>query len=247
MAGNVPGGDALVSAFAAQLALNPAAGGSRATAFEFDGDVYADAAVKSALKRTQFDKCCYCEGRIMAWSPGDVEHFRPKTRVQQRRRAPLQYPGYYWLAYRWENLLFACDICNRSNKRNLFPLANPALRCTGPGNPLAQEHPLLVHPVEDDPRDHIRFKLVVPIGHTAEGRETIDVLGLKRAALKKERVSRLKRARGLIKVAILAASAGKQAEVDRAMHELKRMTLPGAPFSSMVIDYLDACSISFPR
>jgi uncharacterized protein (TIGR02646 family) len=245
VAGDLAGGQALVADLTQQRALDPTAGASRARAFTFDRSLYGAAGVKRALKKAQHGKCCYCEGRITAHSPGDVEHFRPKTAVQQRRGLRLDYPGYYWLAYRWENLLFACDICNRSKKRSLFPLRDPALRCTNPTHPPGQEDALLVHPADDEPRDHIRFGLAVPIGQTDEGRMTIDVLGLKRGELKRERVSRLKRTRALLDLAKLAAKHDDQPELMKAMRKLKQLTLPKAPFSSMVIDYLERHSIRF--
>jgi hypothetical protein len=40
----------------------------------------------------------------------------------------LEQPGYFWLAYVWANLFLACQLCNQSFKKNLFPLADPAKR-----------------------------------------------------------------------------------------------------------------------
>ncbi|MCX4246101.1 HNH endonuclease family protein [Paraliomyxa miuraensis] len=67
-------------------------------------------AAKRWLKRESFGKCAYCEARTDTVAHGDIEHFRPKT-------------IYWWLAYCWDNWLFACQICNESYKRAQFPVA----------------------------------------------------------------------------------------------------------------------------
>jgi hypothetical protein len=63
--------------------------------------------VKSDLAAMQYNKCCYCEKREEQAKYRDVEHYRPKS-------------TYWWLAWTWENLLFACVDCNREHKRDRF-------------------------------------------------------------------------------------------------------------------------------
>ena len=94
-----------------------------AKTFTFDDALYGHASVKQALIAAQHGKCCFCERKIGA--EGDVEHFRPKASFCQGERSPLERPGYYWLAYEWDNLLLACPICNQRFKRNYFPLRSP--------------------------------------------------------------------------------------------------------------------------
>ena len=81
--------------------------------FEFSSDVYGHESVKSALKNLQHGKCCFCEAKVSHVSHGDVEHFRPKAGYQIDENAPLVRPGYFWLAYDFSNLFFACQICNQ--------------------------------------------------------------------------------------------------------------------------------------
>ncbi len=92
------------------------------------------------LEHVFHDKCAYCETSVKkARQPGDAEHYRPKLRVDvppddggRTRRAEAEgadgevcdHPGYFWLAYWWENLLPACITCNRNEKRNLFPVGD---------------------------------------------------------------------------------------------------------------------------
>ena len=69
---------------------------------------------KDQLKRESDGKCGYCEGKASHVAHGDVEHFRPKT-------------IYWWLAYCYDNYVFACQICNQSFKGSNFPLNGPPL------------------------------------------------------------------------------------------------------------------------
>src|SRR5215468_8122036 len=75
------------------------------------------------LNRLFRNKCAYCEEKLSG-QPGDVEHFRPKGRVcdatfrqvfidHPRWGRNIAHPGYYWLAYDWDNLLPSCADCNR--------------------------------------------------------------------------------------------------------------------------------------
>ena len=88
---------------------------------------------------------------------GDVEHFRPKGGYKQRRRGPARRPGYYWLAYDWDNLFYSCQLCNQRFKRNLFPLRDGRRRARSHTHRLDKEEPLLVDPAEQDPSKYIGF------------------------------------------------------------------------------------------
>jgi hypothetical protein len=84
--------------------------------FQFDSKIYGDKTVKQALIDAQHKKCCFCEDLV--GEDGDVEHFRPKSAYSQQRK--FQYPGYYWLAYDWNNLYLSCSACNQRHKKNFF-------------------------------------------------------------------------------------------------------------------------------
>ena len=157
--------------------------------FEFkkrERRIYAHDSVKSTLLEAQRGKCCYCESKFQATSPGAVEHFRPKGAVQQERGGKEEYPGYYWLAYRWKNLLVTCTLCN-TKKGALFPLSDPEARARSHHADLDKECPLLVDPASEEPRQHIRFRgsAIEPL--TEKGSETIRVLDLRRDELMQDR------------------------------------------------------------
>ncbi len=136
--------------------------------------------IKSDLFAMQHRKCCYCEKLQEQAKYRDVEHFRPKSR-------------YWWLAWTWDNLLFACVDCNREYKREQFPLAPGSSPLMMMQAPPGDERPLVIDPTapEIDPLDEIEFRREridarerwTPYGLTERGRETIRVCGLDRPGL----------------------------------------------------------------
>lgn len=64
---------------------------------------------KSQLKKESCGKCAYCESNTEVVAHGDVEHYRPKS-------------IYWWLAYTYDNYLYACQICNQTYKSDNFPI-----------------------------------------------------------------------------------------------------------------------------
>lgn len=109
-----------------------------------------------ALWRAQHFKCAYCETREQS-KRNDVEHFRPATRAN---RAPgsVATHGYWWLAYTWENLLFACRNCNQAPyKLDKFPLESGSIALVPSQVPPGGEIPLLIDPASESPCNHIEF------------------------------------------------------------------------------------------
>lgn len=155
--------------------------------FTFKSSIYGHKTVKDALIDAQHGKCAFCESKVTHVAYGDVEHFRPKKGVRQQAGDELERPGYYWLAYEWSNLLFACQLCNQRQKRNLFPLHDAALRARSHRDDLAQEEPLFIQPAEENPEAHIGFRQEMVFGKSEPGRVTVEALGLNRAALSEKR------------------------------------------------------------
>jgi uncharacterized protein (TIGR02646 family) len=146
--------------------------------------LYAHKALKTQLRADQHRKCAYCETKFTHSSPGDVEHYRPKAGYQQSPAGPLQGPGYYWLSYEWDNLLFACEDCNRVHKRNQFPLRIAADRARSHHDDVRREAPLVLNPASGpDPAHHLTFHQETAVGLTLEGETTWQVCGLNRPDL----------------------------------------------------------------
>ena len=138
------------------------------------------AVVKKDLAAMQHNKCCYCEKREEQAKYRDVEHYRPKSQ-------------YYWLTWTWENLLFACQDCNREQKKDKFPLNGAGGRLLPEDSPPGAEFPMVLDPSDPaaDPTSHIRFvrerlqglERWIPQGLTPIGKKTIEVCGLDRSTL----------------------------------------------------------------
>lgn len=146
--------------------------------FPLDSRIYAHADVKQALIVAQHGKCCFCE-RVVG-EDGDVEHFRPKAAWCQGPGLPVEMPGYYWLAYAWDNLFLACAVCNQRCKKNFFPLAAPDQRARSHHDDVAQERPLLIDPTTQDPETLLSFReeVAYAIDGNPLGTATITTLGL---------------------------------------------------------------------
>ncbi len=130
---------------------------------------------KQELINIQGKKCCFCEKAIQN---GVIEHFRPKKGWQQNEGDPITRPGYYWLAYRWRNLLLSCTECNESGQKgNLFPINN--VRATNVNSNLNDELAELINPYEEEPSTFLSFYNSEPISLHPKGHKTIEILKLK--------------------------------------------------------------------
>ncbi len=134
------------------------AGGTAAPTRDDIGDAYQVA--KDPRWQQQREKCAYCD-RHYPPSHEPTEHFRPVL------------GGYWWLAWDWDNLLFACPSCNGS-KSNSFDLLPGSVRLQAGERPPRQERPKLINPLEEDPLAVVAFVKGphgwVPTGIDADGR-----------------------------------------------------------------------------
>lgn len=171
-----------------------------------------------------YGKCAYCESDILVNHPGDIEHWRPKNRVTDENGDSITipagdgtstpHPGYYWLAYEWRNLLFACEDCNRPStaktgrrigKWDQFPVRG--FRASREGDE-DREEPLLINPVEEDPSDHLEIdETGVFVAKTDRGQACIDMFGLNvREALVNARRECIKNTSNQLQLASMAAA-----------------------------------------
>lgn len=146
--------------------------GTKRKAFPFQA--YKAEGVKKRLEELFHGKCAYCESLYASQAPVDVEHYRPKGRIE----GAADHPGYWWLAAEWTNLLPSCLDCNRrrkqlaptistklevlyqtmqTGKQDSFPLIG--VRATQEPDDLTAERPLLLDPTRDNPDDHLAFWL----------------------------------------------------------------------------------------
>ncbi len=155
---------------------------------EFDSNIYGNKSVKDLLIEIQYYKCCFCESKIGHISYGDVEHFRPKAGWVQDNEN-MNKPGYYWLAYEWDNLLLSCEKCNQRYKKNLFPLIDTATRAVSHNDDVANEVPFFLNPNFENVEEFITFNEEIPKGidNTLRGEKTIELLELDRELLNEQR------------------------------------------------------------
>lgn len=69
---------------------------------------------KETLRAETHNKCAYCEAPTKVVAHGDVEHYRPKSK-------------YWWLAYCYDNYVYACQDCNQIRKGAHFPVQGSPL------------------------------------------------------------------------------------------------------------------------
>lgn len=168
----------------------------------------------------------------------DVEHYRPKA-------------YYWWLAWTWNNLLFACMDCNRDHKKDQFPLADGSTPLVAEHAPPGSEQPLVLDPFDPaiDPLQEIQFRSVKvqgkerwqPFGLTARGVRTIEVCGLDRPGLLTSYTDHVTReVRPKLDPLFAAAKAAVKAAV-KAWSSAKRALLhPARPFRALSYDALSA-------
>ena len=208
------------------------------TAFCFDNKVFAHKTVKEQMMEDQHRKCAYCE-QYKNGDFGCVEHYRPKGGYDLGAGTPLQQPGYYWLAYDWQNLLFSCSEGNTSYKRNHFPLVNENARDIEHRD-ITNEEPAIINPVTTDPGDHIEFSEFIIRPKMIDGQESIQgktTIGVFRLNDRKDLKERRRNAweaynRELIKKAIFLKlnNADGVALCDETLEEMKD---EGAEFCGM--------------
>lgn len=187
---------------------------------DISDSIYGHADVKKALTDLQKGICCYCESHYDVTGYGEVEHFRPKGGWKQDKEdKKLHHPGYYWLAYKWENLMYACKKCNLTYKKNFFPLEEPDKRFKEDTLDISLEKPLLINPYEEQhPENHMTFDGPVIRALSEEGTASIIYYGLDRVALEEERRKIFNPLNALAKAAKLLQGKDKEETVD----ELKK-------------------------
>ncbi|APW37099.1 hypothetical protein RD110_07745 [Rhodoferax koreense] len=142
--------------------------------------------VKGVYITLQHSKCAYCE-TVVGGAAGrvefDVEHFRPKSRVQPwSPPAPLaalkivvargDAAGYHLLPYSIWNYAVSCKTCNTSYKGDRFPTAAAPAKTSAATAALKAEKAYLVYPIgsrDTDPQSLIGFNGASPCAVAKSG------------------------------------------------------------------------------
>lgn len=124
-------------------------------------------AVKHILASLFSYKCWYTEAPQQG-TDVDVDHFRPKKRVQETLSTTTPHDGYWWLAFCLQNYRFSCIVANRrrtdvetgvtGGKADHFPLCEPNKRAKTPACDLDEEQPILLDPLKATDVQLLQFK-----------------------------------------------------------------------------------------
>lgn len=129
---------------------------------------YQNPEIKKALEEETHSKCAYCESKFKHISFGDIEHILPKN--QDAR------PDLY---VEWNNLTLACEVCNRTNKKDYYNPSDP-----------------LINPIEDEPDKYLIAlgPFIYQFPGSRKGELSIAILDLNRPELverRKEKIENL--------------------------------------------------------
>jgi len=204
---------------------------------------------KDALSAAQHRKCAFCEAKVVGVAFGDVEHYSPKSEVEElpedqalwgrerpnlattegRKPTTISESGYWWLAYEWENYLLACTVCNQQWKKAIFPVRDRPRSI--PPERRTKETPLLLHPfIGPHPKDHLKFGPlgeVSPKDNSEYGLETIKTCGLDRPSLREFRLEIARRT---------------HRRIDEVLKNVRQKNLTDAELDRMVKDIYEHCA-----
>jgi hypothetical protein len=202
---------------------------------------------REVLWQSQHRKCAYCEDS-MKFKFEPVEHYRPARRAIRGTEFPDY--GYWWLAWTWSNLLFACSICNSSHKRDHFPLEPGSIPLQDPEEPPGLERTVLIDPSrpdDPDPMDLIVFQPVgsrrwIPTGRdgNARGALIVAVLGLDAPAHLTRYAAHVEEYLTPHVEALAAAlRAGDDALIEQEWNQAVRHVRRPRPWAALSYDVLD--------
>lgn len=194
---------------------------------DFVEAIWRDDFVRAALEKLFAPgKCAYCESPLEE-TDWDVEHFRPKGRVAEND----DHPGYYWLAYSWENLYPSCKPCNQRRrdkpiwgdssqrpargKADQFPLEDETTRAWNTHDSYRAERTLLIDPCYDTPEWYLTFERdgrIRAIDDNIFGDATISVFHLDRRRLDRKRKAHIDTLCKLLQMERDLRNAGRAAD-----------------------------------
>jgi uncharacterized protein (TIGR02646 family) len=183
---------------------------------------YRSESVTAALESLFGKKCCYFEQKAERY---DIEHFRPQSLY------PL-------LAYRWFNLLVACQTCNQNHKKDQFPVGPDGNQVTedsvDPASRDENDEALLLDPCDLDPINHLTFREGRALGITQKGRTTVRVCQLNRDFLVESRQEYLVAIRTIVLAYHRAKQKNDTYQVVNQGANLERLSRDQARFAGMV-------------
>ena len=209
-------------------------------------NLYSSDTVRAALEELTHHKCAYCESPL-AQTVWDVEHYRPKGRI----RESTSHPGYYWLAYSWENLFPSCAYSNQNKREkplfggaktsgtggkwDQFPLLEEKHRWFDPKT-RNNEEPLLIDPSREDPETifgYLPDGTIFALRQDHRGDTSIDILRLNLVRLRRARRIALEVLKQFLELRANAEKRGETAVVDEVDQAILRLSSDERPYAGV--------------
>lgn len=172
---------------------------------------YRHPEIKTALLVETHEKCAYCESKNRHVSPGEIDHIAPRSKRPD-------------LAFRWDNLTYACDECNHA-KRDYYSQPEP-----------------IINPYLDEPAEHVRFvgPLICQLPGNLVGRRSVQILRLNRASLFERRRERLEE---LLPLLDQWSQLPEGADKELIRQQIIEQAQEGKEYSAAVKSFLDSFEV----
>lgn len=218
---------------------------------DFDKKILSDLK-KWLLNNVFYNKCALCEYNVVLdYRYRDFEeHYRPKSEVTEEDGVPVlmpdghPHPGYYWVAYDWQNMFPLCAQCIRNGKGTKFPIEAERVSDPSKGPDTKSlnevEVPRLLNPYRDHPAEHLKFGVKGTVAALSpKGHATIEVLHLNSETFTSARQWQQEKAWSALCL-LLEQSHRQVRPIDELLETfVETHKGPKAPFSQAVSDYLD--------
>jgi len=220
--------------------------------------------IKPVLAQLFNYKCWYTEAPQQG-TDVDVDHFRPKKRVQETLSTDSPHDGYWWLAFRLDNYRLSCIVANRrradvetgvvGGKADHFPLSEEGKRAKTLACDMEDEQPILLDPLKATDVQLLQFK---PDGEAMprfseekfprrflRADQSIALYNLNHSDFVRYRIELRDTIDKELKSAIRYFNKLEKGDADNdlayeeAIRRLRKMQSKEAPFSSFCVAYLD--------
>lgn len=220
--------------------------------------------IKPILAQLFNYKCWYTEAPQQG-TDIDVDHFRPKKRVQETLSTDSPHDGYWWLAFRLDNYRISCIVANRrrtdvetgltGGKADYFPLYEEAKRAKTQVCDIEDEQPVLLDPLKATDIQLLQFK---PDGEAMprfsedkfprrfmRADQSIALYNLNHSDFVRCRIELRDTIDKELKAALRyfnkleTGDADNDLAYEEAIRRLRKMRSKEAPFSSFCVAYLD--------
>lgn len=220
--------------------------------------------IKPVLRGLFHGKCWYTEAPQQG-TDVDVDHFRPKSRVNELIKSPNPHEGYWWLAFKLDNYRYSCIIANRrrkdvetgttGGKADHFPICDENNRAWTPECDLSEEQPVLLDPCKASDVRLIMF------GENGEALPRFEEADHSRSFLRanasiqyyhlnhddfvkarlelRDKLDDLKKHAAIFYKKLEIGDASHDSAYEKAISDIKDMISDKAPYSSFCKSYMD--------